>query len=50
VRFRLEYYKMVKQVLKEHRQIIPCYSGFASAQISPWWWCLDVLHKSRIYR
>jgi MoaA/NifB/PqqE/SkfB family radical SAM enzyme len=33
--FRLEYYKMVKQILKEHRQIIPCYAGFASAQIAP---------------
>jgi MoaA/NifB/PqqE/SkfB family radical SAM enzyme len=33
--FRLEYYKMVKKILKEKRQIIPCYSGFASAQIAP---------------
>lgn len=33
--FRLNYYKMVKQVLKEKRQIIPCYAGIASAQISP---------------
>ena len=42
--FRLEYYKMVKQVLKEHRQIIPCYAGFASAQIAPdgnvWMCCI----------
>ena len=42
--FRIEYYKMVKQVLKEHRQIIPCYSGFASAQIAPngdiWMCCI----------
>lgn len=33
--FRIEYYKMVKQILREHRQVIPCYSGFASAQIAP---------------
>jgi len=33
--FRIEYYGMVKRILKEHRQIIPCYAGFASAQISP---------------
>jgi len=42
--FRLGYYKMVKQVLKEHRQIIPCYAGFASAQIAPdgdvWMCCI----------
>jgi hypothetical protein len=35
---------MVKRVLKEHRQIIPCYSGFASAQIAPdgdvWMCCI----------
>ncbi|MBW1916334.1 MAG: SPASM domain-containing protein, partial [Deltaproteobacteria bacterium] len=33
--FRIEYYRLVKKVLKERRQIIPCYSGFASAQIAP---------------
>jgi MoaA/NifB/PqqE/SkfB family radical SAM enzyme len=33
--FRLEYYKTVKQILKEQRQIVPCYAGFASAQIAP---------------
>jgi MoaA/NifB/PqqE/SkfB family radical SAM enzyme len=32
---RLEYYRLVKNTLKEKRQIIPCYAGFASAQISP---------------
>jgi MoaA/NifB/PqqE/SkfB family radical SAM enzyme len=39
---RIEYYKMVKQILKEKRQIIPCYSGIASAQIDPTgevWFC-----------
>jgi MoaA/NifB/PqqE/SkfB family radical SAM enzyme len=33
--FRIEYYDMVKKVLKERRQVIPCFSGFASAQIAP---------------
>lgn len=33
--FRLEYYNHVKRVLREKRQIIPCYAGFASAQIAP---------------
>jgi MoaA/NifB/PqqE/SkfB family radical SAM enzyme len=33
--FRLEYYKLVKRALKEKRQVIPCYAGFASAQIAP---------------
>lgn len=33
--FRLNYYTMVKKVLIEKRQIIPCYAGYASAQISP---------------
>ena len=42
--FRIEYYKMVKRVLQEQRQIIPCYAGFASAQIAPdgnvWMCCI----------
>ena len=33
--FRTQYYSMVKKVLVERRQVIPCYAGFASAQISP---------------
>jgi len=32
---RVEYYRMVITVLGEHRQIIPCYAGFASTQIAP---------------
>lgn len=31
--FRLEYYRMVKRVLAERTQPIPCYAGWASAQI-----------------
>jgi len=33
--FRMEYYKITKSILKEKRQIISCYAGFASAQIAP---------------
>jgi MoaA/NifB/PqqE/SkfB family radical SAM enzyme len=33
--FRIQYYDMVKRLLSEDRQIIPCYAGFASAQIAP---------------
>jgi len=33
--FRIEYYNLVKRILRDQRQIIPCYSGIASVQISP---------------
>ncbi|HNX01550.1 MAG TPA: radical SAM protein [Candidatus Cloacimonadota bacterium] len=33
--FRIEYYNLVKKILRDRRQIIPCYSGIASVQISP---------------
>ncbi|MDO9577941.1 MAG: radical SAM protein [Candidatus Cloacimonadales bacterium] len=33
--FRIEYYNLVKKILRDKKQIIPCYSGIASAQISP---------------
>lgn len=33
--FRIEYYNMVKQILRDRTQVIPCYSGLASVQISP---------------
>ncbi len=33
--FRLQYYEMVKRILKEQRGLIPCYAGFISTQISP---------------
>jgi MoaA/NifB/PqqE/SkfB family radical SAM enzyme len=33
--FRREYYEFVKRTLREHRQIIPCMAGVASAQIAP---------------
>lgn len=33
--FRINYYQIVKQTLKEQKQVIPCYAGITSAQISP---------------
>jgi hypothetical protein len=39
---RLEYYKLVKMILKQKKQIIPCYAVIASAQIDPTgevWFC-----------
>lgn len=33
--FRIQYYELVKKTLREKRQILPCYAGFISAQISP---------------
>ncbi len=33
--FRIEYYQLVKKYLLEHKQIIPCYAGIISCQISP---------------
>jgi MoaA/NifB/PqqE/SkfB family radical SAM enzyme len=32
--FRRRYYRMVEDVLDQHRQLVPCYAGFASAQIA----------------
>jgi MoaA/NifB/PqqE/SkfB family radical SAM enzyme len=31
--FRLEYYKLVKRILTQQTQVIPCFAGWASAQI-----------------
>ncbi len=33
--FRAQYYQLAKRTLYEHRQIIPCYAGWASCQIAP---------------
>lgn len=33
--FRIEYYNLVKKILRDKEQVIPCYSGIASVQISP---------------
>jgi MoaA/NifB/PqqE/SkfB family radical SAM enzyme len=32
---RYEYYDLVQRILRERRQVIPCYAGWASAQIAP---------------
>jgi len=40
--FRLVYYQIAIEVLREHRQVIPCYAGVASCQITPFgdvWSC-----------
>ncbi len=33
--FRIEYYELVKKILRDKTQVIPCYAGIASVQISP---------------
>lgn len=33
--FRRKYYEIVKRTLREHRQVVPCLAGVASAQIAP---------------
>lgn len=33
--FRLEYYNLVKKIFARRTQVIPCYAGIISAQISP---------------
>lgn len=40
--FRHRYYRLVQRWLRERRQVIPCYAGWASAQVSPEgdvWFC-----------
>jgi hypothetical protein len=32
--FRLEYYALVKRILRERRQVIPCYAGLTSCHIA----------------
>jgi len=33
--FRIEYYNLVKTLLRDKKQVIPCYAGITSCQISP---------------
>ena len=53
--FRKHYYEFVINVLKHETQVLPCFSGFASVQISPdgevWPCCIrgDVMDKLRDY-
>jgi MoaA/NifB/PqqE/SkfB family radical SAM enzyme len=48
--FRLEYYSLVVEELRQRRQIIPCYAGFASCQISSygdvWPCCIQAYDSS----
>jgi len=45
--FRRRYYRLVQRWLQEQRQVIPCYAGWASAQISPegdvWFCCIRAI-------
>jgi MoaA/NifB/PqqE/SkfB family radical SAM enzyme len=45
--FRRRYYRLVQQWLRERRQIVPCYAGWASAQIAPdgdvWFCCIQAI-------
>lgn len=34
--FRLQYYKLVSSILREHRQVIPCYAGISNVHMSPY--------------
>ena len=42
--FRMHYYDLTIKILKQNKQIIPCYAGFSSAQIAPdgevWMCCI----------
>ncbi len=42
--FRIEYYNLVKEILRDQKQVISCYSGIASCQIAPngdvWFCCI----------
>ena len=48
--FRIYYYKLASEILKQKRQVIPCFAGVASCQISPfgdvWPCCVLGYNKS----
>jgi len=47
--FRLEYYNLVVEELKQRKQVIPCYAGFASCQISSYgdvWPCCILAYEA----
>ncbi|MEA1972526.1 MAG: SPASM domain-containing protein [Candidatus Cloacimonadota bacterium] len=50
--FRIEYYQLVKRILRDKKQVIPCYSGFASVQISPdgniWPCCVKAVNTGNL--
>lgn len=43
--FRHRYYRLVQRWLRERQQVVPCYAGWASAQVSPdgdvWFCCVQ---------
>lgn len=45
--FRRRYYRLVQRWLQERRQVVPCYAGWASGQISPegdvWFCCIRAI-------
>lgn len=49
--FRLEYYNLAVKELEEKRQVIPCYAGFASCQISAYgdvWPCCILAYNASV--
>jgi len=49
--FRLEYYNLTVRELKQKRQVIPCYAGFASCHISPYgdvWPCCILAYDANM--
>lgn len=50
--FRFEYYSIASRVLKEKRQVIPCFAGWASAQIDPfgnvWPCCIRAINYGNL--
>lgn len=46
--FRLVYYSLAIQILKEKRQVIPCYAGISNAHLSPYgdvWACCTLAYQ-----
>ncbi|MGB5157171.1 radical SAM/SPASM domain-containing protein [Desulfobacterium sp. N47] len=46
--FRLVYYSLAVQILKEKRQVIPCYAGISNAHLSPYgdvWACCTLAYE-----
>ncbi|MBU1055305.1 MAG: radical SAM protein [Proteobacteria bacterium] len=46
--FRLVYYSLAIQILKEKRQVIPCYAGISNAHLSPYgdiWACCTLANQ-----
>ncbi len=52
--FRVEYYNLVKQLLRDDKQIIPCYAGIASCHIATngevWFCCIKAKPIGKIYK